>query len=68
VKKEEIIDFKVFIWIDCYKCGEKIFIPFSFVSKSHHADYGRCNSCGSSIELSFNPETSDLSIRYLQVE
>lgn len=60
------MDSKIFIHIDCYECGEKVFIPFDF--KLYRSEYGRCGSCGSTIEILFDSETKDLNVNYLLSE
>lgn len=52
--------------IDCYNCGEKIFIPFRL--NIYQAEYSYCAYCRSSIEVLFNSETKELNINYLPSE
>lgn len=52
--------------IDCYNCGEKVFIPFRLDIQP--AEYGYCPYCKSTIEVLFNSETNELNISYLPSE
>jgi len=52
-------DILIFIDIDCFNCGEKIYVPFRMNVQA--AAYEYCNSCGEGVEISFSDNTLHIS-------